>query len=570
MQSTIERLSMEAFEQVGNKVGALIGTDLQVSLVSASLIKKQGFLENLSGRNSIICLQMGGRYEGEGCLVVAEDCAVRLAGKMLMLPSMELNRIINAGNYAGEEELNYVFDDIAKCLVLAFLDTFQPSSNFIATVTCQSQRFADGRKDTVGVLGHLSPDQTYYQVSGTITLAGVTTNTISLLLPAFVLVCSEPFKKHTGQTPITSSADAETQSQKPSSPRRPETPDAEIVNKNDTLLPHLRPLLQKELSNMLGITVQVRQKGSLSGPLPELFQETDGAPQYRIRIAISGAVQEHGWLITTANDAMKLGLLLTEGIPGLMIPGSLSGGFTVDCQDGFKEICSIFTDAVGLVCHELSDDELVMEKGEIVEETDMQSGSAEWIEENEQVYIRTSLELVADTLVCGIMHILLPIHLHENIRTGEPEPSPEISVSNGTEAIADKPDIDHPTLRQRVASDDKAVVMVIEDSPDHTSEVISSCEEAGIRTETFSLADDIGKVGPDSYFAVVLVLERLDEIGLGVVIKIKSTSSVPLLVAASLWTQTDVMKALRYGVDDIIMLPAESDELRRKLMGKEP
>ena len=66
------------------------------------------------------------------------------------------------------------------------------------------------------------------------------------------------------------------------------------------------------------------------------------------------------------------------------------------------------------------------------------------------------------------------------------------------------------------------------------------------------------------------MLERLDEIGLGVVIKIKSTSSIPLLVAASQWTQTGVMKALRYGVDDIIMLPADSDELLRKLMGKEP
>ena len=145
MQSTIERLSMEAFGHVENEIGALIGTDLAVSLISASLIKKQGFLENQSGRNSIICLQMGGRYEGEGCLVVAEDCAVRLAGKMLMLPSTELNEIISAGTYADEEELNYAFDDIAKCLVIAFLDTFQRSSNFIATVTCQNQRFAEGR-----------------------------------------------------------------------------------------------------------------------------------------------------------------------------------------------------------------------------------------------------------------------------------------------------------------------------------------------------------------------------------------------------------------------------------------
>lgn len=557
---------MEAFEQVEDKVGELIGTDLEVSLLSASLIKKQGFLENQSGRNSIICLQMGGRYEGEGCLVVAEDCAVRLAGKMLMLPSMELNDIISGGNYADEVELNYAFDDIAKCLVIAFLDTFQRSPNFIATVTCQSQRFAEGRKETVDALEHLPPDQTYYQVSGSITLAGVTTNTVSLLLPAFVLVCSEPFKKHTGQQISASSSTSEFQDLEPTSPVQREIPGTASEDREDLLLPHLRPLLQKELSNMLGITVQIREKGSLSGPLTELLQETDVSTQLRTPITISGGIQNHGWLITTTSDAVKLGLLLTQGTPGLMLPGSLSGGFSFDCQDGFQEICSIFTDVVGLVCHDLSQGELVMEKGGDPDETDLHSESAEAMDENEQIYMRTSLELVADTLVCGTMHILLPVEVYENVPSVEPAPSQERN-----EAIGDKQTKNQPTtVSQRELSDQEAVVMLIEDSQNNTPEIINSVEDAGIRTESFSLADDFSKASPDSYLAVLLVLDRLDEIGLGVVIKIKSTSSVPLLVAASQWTQTDVMKALRYGVDDIIMLPVESDELLRKLMGKEP
>ena len=558
---------MEAFAQVEDKVGALIGTDLEVSLLSATLIKKQGFLEDRSGRNSIICLQLGGRYEGEGCLVVAEDCAVRLAGKMLMLPSMELNEIIGDGSYADEVELNYAFDDIAKCLVIAFLDTFQRSSNFIATVTCQSQRFVEGRKETIDALEHLSADQTYYQVSGSITLAGVTTNAISLLLPAFVLVCSEPFKKHTGQQFTASSPTSEMQDLEAISPVQPETPDSISDSREELLLPHLRPLLQKELSNMLGITVQIREKGCLSGPLKALHQGGDVSPELYTPIAISGVVQNQGWLITTTGDAVKLGLLLTEGTPGLMLPGSLSGGFSFDCQDGFREICSIFTDVVGLVCHNLSQGELVLENVGDMEEIDLHSESADEVDENdEQIYMRTSFELVADTLVCGTMHIVLPMEVYENIPMVEAEPSKENSEAIGGERTNNK----HATVSQRELSDQEAVVMLIEDSQNHTPEIIDFLEDAGIRTERFSLADDFNQASPDSYLAVLLVLERLDEIGLGVVIKIKSTSSIPLLVAASQWTQTVVMKALRYGVDDIIMLPADSDELLRKLMGKEP
>ena len=571
MQSTIERLSMEAFAIVEKEVGALIGTDLELSVVSASLIKKQEYLDNQSGRNSIICLQMSGRYEGEGCLVVAEDCAVRLAGKMLMLPSMELNQIIGNGTYSDEEELNYAFDDIAKCLVITFLDSFQRSSNFISTVTCLSQRFAEGRKETVDVLDHLSSDQTYYQVSASITFAGVTTNTISLLLPAFVLVCSEPFRKFTGQQIPASSPSSEIHIQEPTRPVLQDPPGAISESRDDLLLPHLRPLLQKELSNMLGITVQVRDKGSFSGPLQELLEETNTGPRQCTRITISGDVQSHGWLIAPTSDAMKLGLLLTEGTPGLMLPGSLSGGFSADCQDGFQEVCSILTDVVGYVCHDLSEDELVIERGEVRKEADLITESVDQTDQNDRIFYRLSLELVADTLVCGTIHLLLPMEIYRNINPIESESSPEKVLSGEQEVISEQQSMDQPSSSgQGELPNQEAMVMLIEESPDHVPGIMSAILEAGIKTDSFSLADDFSKAGLDSYLAVLLVLDRLDEIGLGAVIKIKSTSSVPLLVAASQWTQTDVMKALRYGVDDILMLPAESDELLRKIKRKDP
>ncbi|NNK56865.1 MAG: response regulator transcription factor [Desulfofustis sp.] len=571
MQSTIERLSMAAFAQIEKEVGALIGTDLELSLVSASLTKKQGFLENQDGSNSIIGLQLRGRYEGEGCLVVAEDCAVRLAGKMLMLPSTELNDIICEGNYADEEELSYAFDDIAKCLVVAFLDTFQRSSNFISTITCQSQRFTEGRKEVAEILSHLSTDQTYYQVSGTMTLAGVTTNTLSLLLPAFVLVCSEPFKKHTGQQVVTNSVTSDIQNHEQAGLVLGETPLTIIENENDPLLPHLRPALQKELSNVLGITVQVRVKGSFSGPLFELIRGTDTSPQLRSRITISGPGQNHGWLITTTSDAMKLGLLLTEGTPGLTIPGSLAGGFNADCQDGYQEVCSIFMDVIDLVCNDLSEDDLFMQKDTDIEEIDLKTESVDRIDDKEQTFMLTLLEIVADTIACGTMHILLPIELYETLKTVEPDRSLESIVSHGQEVIDEKPIIDASnTTSLTELSHHADVILLIEDSPAYGPEILNSFKETGIKAESISLADEFSTADMDSYLAVLLVQERLDEIGLGVVIKIKSTSSVPLLVAASLWTQTDVMKALRYGVDDIIMLPVESDELLRKLRGKEP
>ena len=571
MQCTIERLSIEALGQVEKKVGALIGTDLELSLLSASLIKKQGFLESQNGRNSIISLLMRGRYEGQGCLVAAEDCAVRLAGKMLMLPSLELNDIINAGSYSEEEELSYAFDEIAKCLVISFLDTFQRSSNFISTVTCQAQKFAENRKEMAEILSHLSADQTYYQVGTTITLAGVTTNVLSLLLPAFILVCSEPFRKQAGNSAVHSSPPSESQNRDPASISSSGPPEDSAGSDENPLFPHLRPPLQKELSDLLGSTVQLRQRGSFSGPLPELFRDMDTGPQLRTRISISGAVQNHGWLCTATRDALKIGLLLADTNDATIIPGSPTGASYFDCQDGYQEISSIFIDVVDLVCNDLSEGNLSMVKDAVTEEADLPSESVDRMDDNRQMYVRTSIELMADYLICGTMHILLPVELYENLKTDESPRSLEYGASHGLEPYEQTDPIDAPDATSLTdLSHHAAEVLLVEDSSAHAPEILDSLEKAGIKAEVVSLADDLSKADLDSYLAVLLVLERLDEIGLGVVIKIKSSSSVPLLVAASLWTETAVMKALRYGVDDIIMLPAESDELLHKLRGREP
>jgi hypothetical protein len=320
--------------------------------------------------------------------------------------------------------------------------------------------------------------------------------------------------------------------------------------------------LQKELSTLLGVTVQTREKTNLSGSGRGLPRGTTTHPQLITRISISGAVQNNGWLITGIRDAMKLGLLLTEGVPGLMIPGSLAGDFNVDCQDGYQEISSIIIDAIDLVCNDLSEGEMFVEKEALVEEAELQFESGDRVDDNEQMYRRTSVELVADTLVCGTIQILLPAELYENLKTAAPGHSLETVGDHQEDSInpyvlTDAAVESGPSER----SDHAAAVLLIEDSSAHVPEILNSFEQAGIKGVSVSTTDDVSRTDLDSYRAVVLVLERLDEIGFGVVIKIKSSSSVPLLVAASSWTQTEVMKAMRFGVDDIIMLPIEGDEL---------
>lgn len=565
MQSTIVRVSEEALEYAREAVEALIGADLEASLQAASLIKKDGYLEKLSGRNIVIGLSMKGRYQGEGCLVVAETCAVRLAGKMLMLPTSELNEIINSANYIDEEEIRYAFDDVAKCLIIRFLEAFQRSSTFISTVSCRNQTVVTDRKEIADIISHLPEEQTYYQISATISVAGLAMDSLSLLLPAFVLVCSEPFQK----------SSATDLSQTGLHPVDPDSDQLDILAEHVTaeseahvnapLIAKLCPVLQSELGAMLDVSVRIKERKSIYGSLP-LLQEKTSHLELCTRMEISGAVENQAWLISSTKDALRLGLLLTDGPPGLMIPDSAATTFSADRQDGYEEISSVVIDALDQLVGELSNDELALEKDRLLTSSESLSQVLQDESSREQNGILSVLEVAADSLVVGTLHLLLPVDLYEGLRSVEPMSLSEDETANRLESFADTSDGEVNTMtgsQDRLSS--SAKILLVEASAAHHAEIRNTLEQAGIKSESIALSDELGKAQLDELCAVLVVAERLDEIGLGMVIKIKSRASTPLIVAASQWTQADVMKALRYGVDDILVLPAEKDELLQKL-----
>ena len=65
----------------------------------------------------------------------------------------------------------------------------------------------------------------------------------------------------------------------------------------------------------------------------------------------------------------------------------------------------------------------------------------------------------------------------------------------------------------------------------------------------------------------LLILDKVDDNAFALMIKIRSETpaSQPLIVAGSTWTRSAVLKAIKYGVNDIIPTPATADEIRAKV-----
>ena len=61
-------------------------------------------------------------------------------------------------------------------------------------------------------------------------------------------------------------------------------------------------------------------------------------------------------------------------------------------------------------------------------------------------------------------------------------------------------------------------------------------------------------------------MSEVSEQGFGVAIKLNSAGlRVPLVAAGPAWTRSLVFKAVKYGVDDILMTPSTVGDVREKL-----
>jgi hypothetical protein len=426
------------------------------------------------------------------------------------------------------------------------------------------------------ILNYLSAEHTYYQISASINLGSVPVNGFSLLLPAFVLVCSEPFQKQADKQKVQSSLELGTQNSKQSSlfgshlsalfEHQSTTADTTTMS----LISHLLPPLKIELGNLLGVSVQITEKSTAVETPVELFQEVDRVAHLRTSLSIVGNSVGEAWLIAELTDATQLGLLLTEGAQGLF-QNSLSSPFSADCQDGYNEICSIVVDVLSFVCQELSNGKLLFEKAAVKEYEQESKESYSPDKPSDSGYTLSSLEFSADGIDCGRLHLLIPAFVQEYLHRVEPGTTGTTASKTKQESAESETSRGAPIeTKSSLQADSLPRVLAIEATQGCASEVLIALAAEGILGDSISSAEELHKTDIESYQAIVIVVEKLDEIALGVVIKIKSFSSVPMLVAASQWTQKDVMKAMRYGVDDIVMLPVDSEELLQKIRGLEP
>jgi DNA-binding response OmpR family regulator len=112
-------------------------------------------------------------------------------------------------------------------------------------------------------------------------------------------------------------------------------------------------------------------------------------------------------------------------------------------------------------------------------------------------------------------------------------------------------------------------VLILEDNSADRQFFQETLSTTEMKVLSATLDADLSEFFPQgSIKAVLLGVVDADDRELSICIKIKSISPkspVPVIMCARQWTRIGVLKALKYGAEDIIVKPCTPDELKGKL-----
>lgn len=568
MHSKIETLSKTALHEVQVALTGLVGSDISLSLISSQLQKKDIFLHQHRGANTYIGLEVRGSYTGDGWLIISTVGALRLCGRMLMLPPEDINQLVAAGDF--EEETEFAFEDIVRTIIASYVRTFQDPGGAVSSIIYKKKQSLDGSFKECE-LDNPRGDQAYYQMSADVIMDGLKIGGFSILLPAFVLLYNSLFKNGIARSAgfahlIESEEKPETAVSRSQEPR---LAFAGLKQKDYRFEDLVSPAVSeaaRELSRLLEavVSIEIVNQGFLDAET--MYLNMQNTAHLCARFLLAEPLEEEIMVVAEPGHAVWLGALLAEGVHGAVLARLQDAPLEADYQDGFAEICGVLMDFVIDAAGAESKYHIgvAQKRAEVHtpgEETPFLSRHGPGRD-----YYAATLKLSVGVLGNGDLHLLIPAALVDLLPPSgaeQLEPVGEVSETVGTDA----PETDVRESAEEADQDQlfEANVLVIEGETGAGRMIQAQLGRDRVSSDVVASAAEINRATLKPYSAVILVVERLNETALGLAIKIVSAGSVPLIVAASQWTESEVLKAIRFGVSDILMTPARPGEVVEKL-----
>lgn len=623
----IDSIIEAAHQRIQEEVGGLIGAELTLTNRPSELISKEDFFDQPRAKQVFAQIEVAGEVAGLGGLLMSIKDAIRLGGRLIMLPPAELEEVVTSEQYDGETEDSY--GEIANIIAGSYTKTFEEMYPKGCRFIRKEQQVlvpvkVDIESDTP------LPNDIYYQVSAGVTLDEIELGEMVLLIPArpFGLAepeaagpahavengeNNEPAAEKAADAPLTqvpppdraapsdeslkapessetlaaaavpaSSADqghGDVEPEHGSASRSQQTLQKPIMSgldlekqkkRVDALLKMCSQTIEEEIGALLGVEVKCSDLDNRMVDKETFFFDETIGKQVVAYFDVVGELEDRSFLYIGIKDAIRIGSTLIMLPPSELEAAVAEEDFNADAEDAYGEIANIISGVYTAVFEEQYTRSIRFIKKEIEQILPLKVDLSSELPMPDQQYYMSSMKFNMDGHAYGKIQLLFPATLLEleglavvaevTEEASRQEPGSKAAKNTGKIETAADPD----RVSAKGASECSDVLLISDSQAD--AELVSTVLQGqGFSSKMISFRDNIGACLPGSFKAVFIITTAIDEQAFGLAIKVSTSCQLPIIATGAEWTRSKVMKAVKYGVTDILLTPATADEVAGKI-----
>ncbi len=581
----IDLLLEECRGKLESELSALMGIEITVRDLENQVMSKEHFFsETVLAKQVLTDMDVVGDFDDTSYLAISVKDAIFLGGSLIMLPPNELEIVVNEGDFG--EDARDAYGEIANIISGIYTAVFE--ENYIDKLRFVKKDLQEIRPGKVDYgSDEPIPDKDYYASSMSLVVDGEPLGQMHMLIPVEVLQLHEDVSADStseandntdlyakSDTSPLSHAEAEENSEIEEKPPVTDPVAAPIDTEKqkkhvDRILASCHEKMSEEIEALIGGEVKLQNIDNVIVTKGEFFEDKVFNQQVIANLDVVGETEGKSYISVDTTDAIRIGGVLIM-LPESELENAVSEkNFSEDIIDAYGEIANIISGACTGVFEEQYSKKIRFIK------TDLSQVSPGRVDidsddpiPNQHYYLsRTDLLLADKTL--GKVNILLPLDILNlnGLLTGEQEgeeqklETPLSQTVESSSEIASSSDASDQTYNS-VGSFD---ILLVSDDGQEADKISRALRELGYASQSITTKENVHNFISAQLKAVYLVMGEVNEQAFGLAIQVSSASSLPIIAAAPGWTKSKVIKAVRYGVQDILLTPASDEDIKENI-----
>mgnify|MGYP006291116933 CR=1 FL=1 len=328
----------------------------------------------------------------------------------------------------------------------------------------------------------------------------------------------------------------------------------------DTFFLDSLPYAENEIAELLGSSIEFADPQTRCCGKEELLKKTKGK-QVLTRIGVSGEQSGEAYILLPLKDAIFLGGTLLLMPPESITQTIKQGQFEGDVADASGEILNILVGCYSIRFKEGFPLKLALKKESIesIVPSQVDLTANEPFAGKHFYLLSTGIRM--ENRMLGPIDILFPL---EMLGLENNESLPEKAGVRNEEKVQSQKD--HGCQKNDSSTDLRTISLIGHDQEQFEA-IQESITDENIELVMLSPDSDLKQsLGRKNVDCAFLFIKKTNDLGFAQTIKVRAAlnDQCPLVLAGPEWTKTKVLKALKYGANDILITPANIESIREK------